>query len=502
VKNSTTILVNTLAQYIRTGANVVLSLYATRLILEALGSNQYGIYTLVGGIVSMISFFTNALTTTTQRYLSYNTSKQNIEILKSYFFNSLIIHVFFGTILLGVLLIVQPLLFSGFLNIDPQFINAAKDVFLAVVFMLFIAMLTSPYRAILISRENIVYLSFVDVCDGILKLIIGFSLFYFEENRLIWYAILMTSVSIFNLLSLSLYSIIRFPESRAFKIYYISRIKIKELTFFAGWTIYGTLCLFGRVQGVAIVLNKFFSTTVNAAYGISLQINSALGAISSALQTAIAPQLIKSEGASNRDKMLMLSETGCKISFILLSIVGFPIIFNIDYVLVLWLGKVPEYSSFFCIILILSNLVDQLTIGFISSMNAIGKIKSYNLIINTLKLSTTFILAILLYLGIPLKIAFFSYVIIEAIGSAIRLILCHNATGLKIGSYISRVLCRLFIPTLVIIFANWTIGIFTTVLWSKILFVFAATTLYLGVIYWIGLNTSEKAIINSLLKRL
>lgn len=501
MKNTTRILVNTLAQYLRTGANVVLSLYATRLILEALGSNQYGIYTLVGGIVSMLSFFTNALTTTTQRYLSYNSSQNNIKILKKYFLNSVVIHATFGSIILILLLIVQPLLFSGFLNIETQYISAAKWVFFAIAFMLFTAMLTSPYRAVLISRENIVFLSLIDICDGILKLLIGFGLFYFDENRLIWYAILMTGVSFFNLLTIGLYAIIKYPESRVFNLHYLSKKKIKELTFFAGWTIYGTLCLFGRVQGVAIVLNKFFNTIINAAYGIALQINSALGAISGALQTAISPQLIKSEGADNRNKMLLISETGCKISFILLTIVGFPIIFNIDYVLKLWLGTVPEYCSFFCIILIISNLVDQLTVGFNNSMNAIGKIKSYNLIINTLKFCTTFILAFLLYTGIDLQIAFLAYLIIEIIGSGIRLILCHNATGLNIKSYLSGVLGRLFIPTLIIGLLYWFNGAFTTELWSKLLLFFLATFLYLGIIYWIGLNSNEKKLVKSLLKR-
>lgn len=501
MKNTTKILFNTFAQYIRTVVNVILSLYATRLILEALGSNQYGIYTLVGGIVSMLSFFTNALTTTTQRYLSYNQNKGDINLLKSYFFNSLLIHACFGGVLLLLLAIVQPFLFSGFLNIDSQLVYAAKWVFFSIAIMLFTAMMTSPYRAILISRENIFYISIVDIIDGILKLMIGYALFVFHENRLIWYAILMMCVAFFNLLAIGTYSMVRFKESRGFKLSYISDKKIKELTGFAGWTIYGTLCLFGRVQGVAIVLNKFFSTVANAAYGIALQINSALNAISGALQTAIAPQLIKAEGGNNRKRMLMLSQTGCKVSFVLMSIVGFPIIFNINFVLDLWLGKAPEYCAFFCVVLVISNLIDQLTVGFNSSMNAVGSIKTYNLIINTIKLTTVLILALLLFYGVELHFAFLSYVVIELIGSILRIIICKKATGLNLNLYIKDVLIKLFIPTIYICGSYLLLKSIEINIWRIIVFSVLITSIYLLVVYKIGLSNDEKSIIKSIVKR-
>lgn len=501
MNNKTKIIVNTLAQYIRTGANVILTLYATRLVLEALGSNQYGIYTLVGGIVSMLSFFTNALTTTTQRYLSYHQEQNNLELLRSYFFNSVAIHAFFGGILAILLFVTQPLLFSGFLNIEPEFLETSKWVYIIIVLMLFIAMMTSPFRAVLIARENIFYISIVDIIDGVFKFLIGFCLFYFASDRLIWYAILMGCVSVFNLLAMAIYSIWRFPESRNLKFQHLSKYKIKELTGFAGWTIYGTLCLFGRVQGIAIVLNKFFNTVVNAAYGVAQQISSALTAVSGALQTAIAPQLIKSEGANNRDKMLRLSIIGCKVSFILMTLIGLPIIFYIKFVLKLWLTDVPQYTAYLSIMLVVSNLVDQLTIGFNQTMNAIGKVKLLNLSVNTLKFMTVFILPLLLWLGIRLELALVSYVVIELLGSVIRVIICHKTAGLNIRYYSEDILLRLCVPTLAITILYYISSSFVTDLWSRLFAIVLISLIYLAIIYIMGLDKDEKSMIHNLIRR-
>lgn len=490
--NSTRILFNTISQYFRTVVNVILALYATRFVLEALGANQYGIYTLVGGIVSMMSFFTNALTQTTQRYLSYNSSIPNHIILKSYFFNSLLIHLSLGVLLLILFFSIFPLLFSGFLNIAPELLPQAKIVFITIVLMLFVALLTSPFRATLISHENIIYLSIIDIFDGIFKLLIAISLFSFQDNRLSWYSVFLLSISFFNLISIGVYSTLKYNESKSFSIKLFDKRKIKELTSFAGWTMYGMLCLFGRIQGLSVVLNKFFGTIVNAAYGISLQVNSAIGAVSGSLQTAIAPQLIKAEGDSKRAKMIAISETGCKMSFFLISIVGVPIIFNMPFILKIWLGNVPEYASFFCSILIVSNIIDQLTVGFNSSLNAVGKIKYNHLIVNSLKLTTVIIIAILLYLNVSIYIAITSYVLIELVGCILRLLICSKYTTLSILSYFNHVIIRMLAPTFFICIGYRLSSPYVNSLWTLILIVMCVSLLYAILTYVVGLTPNER----------
>lgn len=493
--------INTLAQYVRTGANVLLVLIATRLIFRALGSNDYGIYSLVAGVVSMLTFFTNALTTTTQRFLSYNYGKGDIRLLAGYFTNSIVIHIGLGCVLALLMLGALPLLFDGFLNIPPESISVAKWVYRLLIVMLFISLVASPLRAVLLAHENIVYISVVDIVDGVLKLLIGVVLTLFMSNRLIWYAILMCCVTSFNLIAFSVFCFTKYPECRDIRMHYLDKIKIKELTAFAGWTIYGTLCLFGRVQGVAIVLNKFFNTVINAAYGIALQVNSALGAVSGALQTALAPQLIKAEGEDNRAKMLLLSQFGCKMSFILLSYVAFPMLFEMTGILKLWLGNPPANASFLCSLLILANLADQLTVGFNATMNAVGKIRNFLLTVNTLKFMTVFILAGLLWLKMELHWALLFYLWIEIIGCVLRVMFCKKYVGLNVMGYIRDVLLKLIIPVGILSSIYWIMHAWSFSVFSFIVKFIVGSLVYTVALYFFGLDRDEKSRIKSLFQK-
>lgn len=249
---------------------------------------------------------------------------------------------------------------------------------------------------------------------------------------------------------------------------------------------------------MAIVLNKFFSTVINAAYGISLQVNAALGSISGALQTAIAPQLIKAEGANNRLHMLRLSEIGCKLSFILLSMFSIPILFNMQDVLAVWLGEVPEYSAFFCRVLIIANLCDQLTVGFNSTMNAVGNIRNFLVVVNTIKFSTCLIIAILLWMGVELKYAFATYIFIEILGCVLRIWFCKHNAGLDVGHYIQNVILKLIIPTAIICLSAWATSYITFNLLFFIIECIILIIVFTASVFLLGLSPDEKIIVRNI----
>lgn len=500
MKPITRLLVNTLSQYARTILNVLLSLYSTRLVLESLGSGDYGIYTLVAGVVSMLYFITNALSSTTQRYLSFyqNRSEKSLGILRGYVVNSLVIHICLGVFLSLCMIGLMFYLFDGFLNINSNRLFAAKIVYIAMVLMLLVALVTAPCRAILLSHENIVFISIIDVLEGILKLLIACCVSVISGDRLIWYGCLMVGVSFFNFFAFYFYVIHCYRECTKLNLSYLSKSKIKELISFACWTTYGTLCIFGRVQGIAMVLNKFFGTVINAAYGISLQINAALGAVSAALLTAIKPQVIAAEGEGERDKMLRLSETGCKLGFLLLSVFAIPILFNMQNLLSLWLGKVPTNTSFFCSVIIIGTLFDQATVGYSASIQAVGNIKNYTIVIDTLKFFTTFLIAILLYVGVNIHWAFGSYAIIEIIGSILCLVFCKLNVGLSFRKYIVNVVLRLIAPFSLYCII-WYFGSYVNFsLWMFILQFIFFFSVYACAIFFISLRNSERMVISNM----
>lgn len=502
MRNSTRLLVNTAAQYIRTIINIVLSLYSTRIILQALGIGDYGIYTLIAGVVSMLAFMTNAMVTTTQRFLSYHQTKSTLETQQEIFGNSLLMHLIFSILVLILLEAVGLFLFNGFLNIIPERIPAAKIVYQCAIAMILCSFITAPYKALLISHENLVYISIVDVLDGILKVVVAFLLLAIDSDKLILYGYLMISIYILNLVAFMVYDIRNYKECVIPKLRNFNKEYLKAMSSFVGWQIYSTGCVIGRTQGTAIILNKFFGTVINAAFGIALQVSGAVNFISSALVTAINPQIVKAEGSGNRKKMFELAEVASKFSFLLLAMVIIPISFILPDILKIWLDKFPEGSVLFCKVILYTALIDQITYGLISANQAIGNIGPYALTINTIKILTVPCLWILLMLGIDLKIAIWSYAVIELICALSRLPFLRHSGGLNIEHFINNVFVKIIFPSAFIVFGYTLLHNLVNNFYVYMIGIVPITIIYLFIIYNFSLNLQEKTILRGLIDKL
>lgn len=494
-RNSTRLIINTGAQYTRTVINVFLSLYSTRLILNALGVDDYGIFMLIGGVVSMLSFVTNAMISATQRFLSYNQGVGDSDTQKKVFSNSIFIHLFFSIGIFIILEIAGLFLFDGFLNIVPDRIHAAKIIYQISIAMVILSFMTAPYKALLISHENLVYISVIDVCDGLLKFAVALILTFWGYDKLITYGFLMTSITIFNFVAFFTYSFRRYEECIMPKTSYLNESYLKSISSFIGWQLYNTGCVVGRTQGTALILNKFFGTVVNAAFGIALQVSGAVNFISTSLTTAINPQIVKAEGQKDRKKMLSLAQVSSKFSFLLLSILVVPICFRIHDILKFWLGEIPDWSALFCRVILITALIDQITAGLIAANQAIGNLRAYSLTVNTIKILTIPIFLILLLYHVPLKIAIWCYAVIELICAICRLPFLKLTGGLVINEYIHNVFYRIFFPFAFLLIAYFVASSLTENLMVFILEAIIITIVYLAIIYYCGLNVQEKKII-------
>lgn len=448
--NSQRVIVNTIAQYTRTIINVCLSLYSTRLILSVLGQSDYGIYSVVAGVVAMLSFVTNALVITTQRYLSFYHGKKDINQVRLVFGNSWLLHLFLGILVVIVLGALGPWITQSFLNIEDVRRDAALFVYFAAVLMLFLSFITAPVRALFVARENIVYTSVVDVLDGVFRLLIAILLSKITYDHLVSYSGLLICISIFNLLAFVIYAAIKFPEFHLPKLQELDKQYIKGLSNFAGWTIYSAGCVIARNQGISIVLNLFYGTIVNSAYGIAQQVSGAVQFLSTSILNAMNPQIMKAEGAGKRQKMIRLCEYESKYAFLLLSLVAIPLIAEMNTVLRLWLGDVPEYASMFCQFILVASLCDQISIGLTSANQAIGKIRNYTLVFYTLKLLVIVVGALCLHFGLPIASIMWCYVAIELLTSFLRLPLMKWIAGIDMWHFCKNVLARIIIPCIVI----------------------------------------------------
>lgn len=496
------IIVNTLAQYVRLLFRVVLSLYSTRLILNALGQTDYGIYSLVAGVVVMLGFITNAMVITTQRHLSYTYGKKDTEKVRSTFSNCLFLHMIISIVLGAVLLLLEPLLFGKVLLIGQERMPIAVWVYRFMVVSLCLTFIIAPYRALFIARENIVYISIVDITDSVFKLLIAVMLYYITLDKLGSYGFLMMMISVFNYFALAVYGHFRFEEC-------LLRPRRKDVDWrqmraivgFAGWTIYSMGCVLGRSQGMAILLNRFFGTIINSAYGIANQVFASVQFVAQSVINAMSPQIIKSEGSGDRQRMLLFAAYASKFSLLLLAMAVIPIVFEMPYILKAWLGDVPESTVTLCSFILIASLCDQSTIGLNVANQATGKIRNYSLCINTTKLLTLLVAWICLRHSRSVTAAMWCYLFIEVICAIGRLPFLKFTAGLSIRRFLSFVIVPSLLPLGSMITVCWVFVNYVD-LPLRFLFTFITSAVVGMVVIWYAcLNKKEHELVMSFIRR-
>lgn len=499
--NSNRIIINTMAQYTRTIINVCLSLYSTRLILSALGQSDYGIYSVVAGVIAMMSFITNALVVTTQRFLSIYHGKNDPQKIRQIFGNSMLLHILIASILGVVLFCLGSWITHDFLNIAVERQQAAWYVYNAAVVMLMLTFITAPIRALFIARENIVYISIVDVVDGILKLLIAIGLSHIAYDHLVSYSVLMAGITLVNLLAFSIYASAKFPEFHLPRLRDWDKQFIKELSHFAGWTTYSMGCIIGRNQGIAVVLNIFYGTIVNSAYGIAQQVLGAVQFISTSILNAMNPQIMKAEGSGDRSRMVRLCEYESKYAFLLLSLVAIPLIAEMDTVLHFWLGEVPEHAVMFCRSILAASLCDQISVGLTTANQAVGKIRTYNLIFYTFKLLVVILAWGCIKAGLPLVSVMWCYIGVELFTSFLRLPLMKRIANIAILPFCRNVFLKIIVPATTMSIVCYISVRYVNLSWRIILTTLLSVATGLLSIWITSLRKEEKQHITQLIKK-
>jgi O-antigen/teichoic acid export membrane protein len=358
-------------------------------------------------------------------------------------------------------------------------------------------MLSTPYLATLIAHENILFTSIIQIVESALKLIIAISLFYIFYDKLIYYSIMISLISIINFLVYLIYCSKKYDECKHISFKKFDYKMLKEIFSFSGWNLYSTGCVVARTQGVAVVFNKFFGTIINAAYGIAWQLSGQISFISGSLLNAIRPQIIKAEGSKERKKMLRLAEIASKFSFLLLAMLVIPAVFNMNTILTIWLENVPEHTVVFSQFVLLTALVDQLTIGLGYANQAIGNIKVYSLVINSIKVLTLPAAYICLYIGLPPVSVMVCVISFEFICSVSRLFFLKKTGGLHIGGFIKRVFLLESIPIICISFICYLCHLFLPAYFWWLSFLLSISILSVTA-YFGGLCPDEKQIIDNI----
>lgn len=500
MKNSHRVLLNTIILYINMLITMFITLFSTRWVLLALGEQDYGIYNLVAGIIVLFSFLNVAMSAATQRFMSYSQGEGKEDTIKRTFYYSMLMHIFIAIMVVLLWEIGGRYFLENVLDVPNERKTESIIILHCLSTSTFFSILSVPYQATANAHENMLILAVINIIEAVLKLLSALYLLMFNGDRLVLYGFLLT------LISLNSYIIIRWYSRKFYKetIYTWEKVKdfayFKKMFFFAGWNFIGSITSLLRNQGQALLLNIFFGVIINAAYGICNQVSGMLGFFTDSVIRAIRPQIVKSEGGGNRRKMLSLSLSTCKFSFLLLLFVGVPLYIEMPYVLALWLDEVPEFTVDFCRLVIIMSLVRQLSIGISISLDSIGKIKWVQILVGGLHIFVLPVSYLFLKLGYSPTIVLVCAIVEEAIAVIFRIILCHNIAGLRIKTFFKEVLIPCVCICLFCLFITNQVSMLLASSFVRLVLLTVNNLIIVCLLsYGVILNPLEREIISSIL---
>ncbi|KAA6340454.1 hypothetical protein EZS27_011675 [termite gut metagenome] len=484
---------------------MLVSLYTVRVVLETLGEIDYGIYNVVGGIVTMFSFLSSTMASASQRFFAFEIGKNNFQRLKEIF--SLTLLSYIGIALLVFLLAETFGLWfvNTQLTIPSDRIDAVNYIYQFSILSFIVSIFSTPYQAIIIAREKMNVYAYVSIVESILKLLIVYLLVLFSFDKLKLYAILVFFVTFFVTLIYIFYCRRNFKES--FYFFYWESKKMMEIVSYAWWNMIGTVAGLLRNQGVNILLNVFFGPVVNTARAIAYQVNAVLSNFSNNFYIAVHPQIIKYYSSKQLEEMNDLVFRSSKLAFYLVMILFIPLILETEYILRLWLNDLPKHTVIFVQLVIINTLINVLNNPLTCAIQATGKIIILQLTISVLNLTILPISYLFLRWGMQPEITMIISICISILCFFPRLLLVKKYVGISIILFFKKVLFVVIIVFILSIIPPIIINLnMESSLYRFLLVTLTVLLFSIWVIYKIGLTINEKklskALINKFIKRI
>lgn len=414
MSSNKTIAKNTLVLYFRMFFNMAVSLYTSRVVLQVLGVEDFGIYNLVGGVVVLFSFLNGSMNAATQRFINFEKATGVIENIKKIFNISVVNHLLISAVVLVLAETIGLWLLNNTLNIPSERISAANWVYQMSVATTVIGIIRTPYNGIILAYERMSFYAYLGVLETLGKLGIVFSLAYFPTyDLLVLYAVLFLLVGLLVNLIFYLYCRINFREITTFK-FYRDFSKTKELLNFSSWTLLGQGAVVASTHGIGLVFNVCLGVTVNAAMAISNQVNNSLYGFISNAQLAFQPQIVQTYAQSNIARHVNLVLKSSRLSFYLMAIIAFPFLLMTEWVFSIWLGdSIPANSIMFTRVAIIGLLISALSGPYWMSAHAVGNIRIYQICLSILTILSLPLAYVLLSSGTNLFYVLLSKIFVD-----------------------------------------------------------------------------------------
>lgn len=446
LKNNKTIAKNTALLYVRTILIMLVSLYTSRVVLNTLGVNDYGVYQAVGGVVAMFSVISGALSNSISRYITYGIGKGDKDGLVKIFSTSILIQIVIAILVLSLCEIVGVWFLNSKMDIPEGRIIAANWVLQCSLITFVVGLVSTPYNACIIAHEHMNAFAYISIIEVVLKLAVVYMLLISPFDKLQTYVVLLVCVSVFIRFLYSMYCSRNFEECRSKFVY--DRVVFKEMMGFAGWNFFSNAAYIFNTQGVSLLVNVYFGVALNAARGIATQVDGAILQFVNNFSMAVNPQITKSYAAGDRERLNYLVCKGARFSYYLLFVVTLPILFETESILTIWLKNVPNYTVIFVRLSFIGMLVTCLgTTGYTACL-ATGNIKKYTLWI-TLSGSTVFFITWIAYfLGASVVATYWVYIFVYIIVQVIRLWIMKDLLDFPIMLFVKDVLLKISLPTI------------------------------------------------------
>ena len=389
---------NTLALYVRMGVTMLVSLFTSRVVLQTLGVEDFGIYNVVGGVVVLFSFLNAAMSSATQRFLNFELGRGNVAQVGRVFSMSMSVHFAIAGAVLLLAETVGLWFLNAQLNIPAERMAAANWVYQFSVASTLLGIMLVPYNATIIAYERMTFYAWASIATTFLRLGIVYLLVIGNADKLVLYAALTFAVGVLMQVVHVAYCRRAFPRTAIYRPFRDKKL-FRELVSFSGWWLFGGVANMANSQGINMVVNIFCGVAVNAAMGIANQVNAAVYQFVMNFQTAFSPQITKLYSAENESAFLKLVFRASKFSFFLMVFLANPILINTDFILEIWLGTVPEHTASFVRWIIVSSVIDALASSLCISASATGKIRNYQVIVSSLILTNVPVSILLLWLG-------------------------------------------------------------------------------------------------------
>ena len=481
--------------YARMLYSLFISLFTSRVILAALGFEDYGLYNVIGSVVSMFVFLRSAMGNSVHRFITYAIGRGDKSRLNDIFSMSLVIHTGLAILIVVLCETIGLWLLNTHMKIPEGREVAANWVYQFSILACAISVICVPYDAVIIAHERMGIFAVIQALNATLNLAIVYAVKYYNDDKLILYAFLLLMVQVMNRIIYGIYCGRNFPETK-FK-WVANKSLLKEMTGFAGWSLIGNMAYIGYTQGLNVLLNIFFGPVVNAARGISFNVQGAIKEFVTNFQMAVNPQITKSYAREDYRRLHALIYSSSKFSYYLLFCMSLPIAIESKNILHLWLGNVPEYAVIFTILTLALMLVDPLSNSLAVANNATGRIKYYQIIEGgSLMLILPIAYVVLKLGGDPISVFIVQLIIIYPV-QIIRLFLVCHKIKMSIKEYCQKVLLKVVTVTILSTIPPYLVYISIPDNYiSMILIIFLSIISVLTCSYLIGINSYERSIIN------